>query len=178
MKKMLLLLFTIIFFTGCQLLEKNPTKEIRLFLNRYKDNDTTVKEELDIYLGNEELEVDELKEYKKIYLRQYSDMEYVIKDTTIDGDDATVTVEITVYDYYKSNKESGEYFNDNQSEFINDKGDIDYSKFMKYKIKKLLSTEDRITYTITFNLKHKSKKWEIEPLNEEVLEKIHGTYEY
>ncbi len=57
-------------------------------------------------------------------------MSYKIKGERIDGDKATVTVEITVYDYYKTNnKEAGEYFSSNSKEFIDSKGDIDLSKF-------------------------------------------------
>ena len=102
----------------------------------------------------------------------------ILKGERIDGDKATVTVEITVYDYYKTNKEAGEYFSSNSKEFIDSKGDIDLSKFLKYKINKLLDTTDKVSYTLDLNLNKNNNKWEIEPLTNEQLTKLHGTYEY
>ena len=55
---------------------------------------------------------------------------------------------------------------------------IDFSKYFEYKIKQLLDTTDTVDYTITLNLKKNNDKWEVEPLTNEELEKLHGTYEY
>ena len=52
------------------------------------------------------------------------------------------------------------------------------SKYFTYKIRKLLDTTDTVNYTLTLNLKKNDDKWEIEPLTNEELMKLHGTYEY
>lgn len=178
-KKLLVILVVIISIsTGCTLLKSTPKSEVVKFLNNYKNNSKEVVSELDDYLKTEELDKDSLDEYKEIYLRQYSDMKYEIKDEKIDGDKATVDVLITVYDYYKANSKSGEYFTSNQADFVDDNGDVDFSKYLKYKIDNMLNTTDTVNYTLTLNLNKIKDGWEIEPLTTEQLTKIHGTYEY
>lgn len=178
MKKILLIILSIIIITGCSLVPGGPSDVVKDFLSKYKNNDQVVIDELNNYLSGENLDEATIKEYREIYTRQYSNMSYKIKGERIDGDKATVTVEITVYDYYKTNKEAGEYFSSNSQEFIDSKGDIDLSKFLKYKINKLLDTTDKVSYTLDLNLNKNNNKWEIEPLTNEQLTKLHGTYEY
>lgn len=63
---------------------------------------------------------DQKNTYSDIMKRQYEDLTYEIKDEVIDGDNATVTVEIEVYDYYKVNQEAQNYYNENPNEFQDD----------------------------------------------------------
>ena len=178
MKKVLMVVLSIIIITCCSLFSLGPSEAVKNFLNKYKDNDQAVVDELNDYLSNENLDDETIKEYREIYIRQYSNMSYIIKGERIDGDKAAVTVEISVYDYYKANKEAGDYFTSNNQEFLDSKGDIDLSKFLKYKINKLLDTTDKVSYTLDLNLNKVDDKWEIEPLTNEQLTKLHGTYEY
>ena len=85
---------------------------------------------------------------------------------------------ITVYDYYKENMLASDYYHDNMSEFVNDKGDLDLSKYLQYRLNKLLTTDNDVSYTIDFKLNKVDDKWEMEPISVDTLEKIHGTYEY
>ena len=57
-------------------------------------------------------------------------MTYTIKDEVIDGDTATVTTEIEVYDYYKINKDAEDYYNKNPDEFksVTGNGIVDDTK--------------------------------------------------
>ncbi len=167
----------LICLTACAL-NNGPKDAVSKFLNKYKNNDEVVVNELNDYLKTEDLDEEAQKEYREIYLRQYSNMKYAIKEERIDGDKATVDVQITVYDYYKTNKTSGDYFTANQTDFIDEKGDVDLSKYLKYKLSQLLDTTDTVNYTLTLNLQKNDNKWEIEPLTTEQLTKLHGTYEY
>ena len=179
MKKLLaVLLLLAVFISGCSLMASGPKDAVTKFLNKYKNNDQSVVNELNDYLKTEELDEETLEDYREIYLRQYSNLKYEIKDEKIDGDKATVDVQITVYDYYKTNVESGNYFTANQADFVDDDGDIDFVKYFKYKVKKMLDTTDTVDYTLTLNLSKNDDKWEIEPLTTEQLTKLHGTYEY
>lgn len=178
MKKIFTLLAVLFILTGCTLLGKSPKDEVSRFFNNYKNNSESVVKELDTYLATQDLTEDTLKDYKELYLKQYSNLKYEIKDQKIDGDNALVETQITVYDYYKSDKLAGDYFTANQADFVDDDGDIDFSKYFKYKIKKMLDTTDTVSYTITLNLKKNDDKWEVEPLTHEELMKLHGTYEY
>lgn len=179
MKKIItLLVVSIICLTGCALLNKTPTDVVEKFLNNYKNNDKVVVDELNDYLATEELKEDEMKDYREIYLRQYSNLKYVVKNERIDGDKAEVEVQITVYDYYKTNKASGDYLTTNKDDFVGNDGNIDLSKYLAYKINKLLDTTDTVDYTLTLTLNKVDNKWEIDPLTTEQLTKLHGTYEY
>lgn len=179
MRKYLFLLITsMLLLTGCVFLGNTPKDEVARFLNNYKNNGESVVNELNDYLKEQDLDEDTLEDYRELYLRQYSNLKYEIKDQKIDGDNAIVEVQITVFDYYKTDKLTGDYFTANQSDFIDDDGDVDFSKYFTYKIRKLLDTTDTVNYTLTLNLKKNDDKWEIEPLTNEELMKLHGTYEY
>ena len=104
-------------------------------------------------------------------------MKYEIKNETIDGDNATVTVQITVYDYYSVEKEANEYLTNNPDEFKTN-GEYDKSLFTDYKLKKFSEVNKTVDYTIEFNLTKIDNKWEVNDLTREQLEKIHGVYEY
>lgn len=179
MKKYLFLLITsILLLTGCAFLGNGPKDEVAKFLNNYKNNSETVVNELNDYLNEQNLDEDTLEDYRELYLRQYSNLKYQIKDQKIDGNNAVVDVQITVYDYYKTDKLTGDYFTANQADFVDEDGDVDFSKYFTYKVKKLLDTTDTVDYTLSLNLKKNDNKWEIEPLTNEELMKLHGTYEY
>lgn len=179
MKKIItLLVVSIMCLTGCALMNNGPSDSVKKFLDNYKNNDEVVVDELNDYLTTEELSDDEMKDYREIYLRQYSNLKYEIKNEKIDGDKAEVEVQVTVYDYYKTNKASGEYLTANKADFVDDDGDVDLTKYLSYKISKLLDTTDTVDYTLTLTLNKVDDKWEIDPLTTEQLTKLHGTYEY
>lgn len=173
-----LLVISLLLVTGCTLLGSAPKDEAAKFFNSYKNNNETVVKELDDYLNTQNLDEDTLKDYRELYLKQYSNLKYDIKDQKINGDTALVEVQITVFDYYKTDKLAGDYFTANQADFVGDDGDIDFTKYFAYKIRKLLDTTDTVDYTLTLNLKKVNDKWEVEPLTNEELMKLHGTYEY
>lgn len=177
MKKIFILIFSIFLLTGCTFFYKSPSKSVEKFLNNYKDNSESVITELNNYLDTEELSKSEKEKYKEVYIRQYSNLKYIIKNEKVDGNKALVDVQITVYDYNKVNKESNNYFLSNQDKFIKSNGDIDIDKYFNYKINRLIETKDTITYTLTLKLNKVNDVWEIEPLTSEQLSKLHGTYE-
>ena len=119
MKKIIAVILLTLVFTGCgSNLMNTPTKKVEAMLNNYITLDSKVIEDLDETLLTETIMNNDQKEhYKKILKRQYQNLSYTIKDETIDGDKATVEVEINVYDYYKINKESEAYLNNNIKDF-------------------------------------------------------------
>ena len=175
--KLLIFIFCIILLTGCTFMYNSPSKSVEKFLNNYKDNSDSVISELNNYLDTEDLSKIEKEKYKEVYIRQYSNLKYLIKNEKVDGDKALVDVQITVYDYNKVNKLSNDYFLSNQDKFTKSNGDIDLDKYLNYKINKLIETKDTITYTLTLKLNKVNDTWEIEPLTSEQLSKLHGTYE-
>ena len=155
----------IVLLTAACSLGNTPTSSVERLLSKYNTNDEEIVIELDDYINSSELTDDQAKEYKDIYLKQFKDMKYEIKNEKIDGDNATVTAQITVYDYYNAEKEANDYLNDHQDEFK--KNDVYATDVNK-----------TVDYTIDFQLTKVDGKWEVNDLSNEQLEKIHGVYAY
>ena len=115
--------------------------------------------------------------YKDALKRQYRDLMYTIENEDYDGDNAKVTVKITVYDFYKAQKNSNDYLNSHKDEFLTD-GVYDASKYVEYKLKQMSDMTDTISYNVVFKVKKNNNKWEVEQPDDEVLEKLHGVYNY
>ena len=98
----LLLLVTMLF--GCTM-GNTPKARVETLLNRYQSKDNSIVGELDDYLKTLTIDDKNYDDYKNVYLKQYENMKYEIKDEKIDGDNATVVAQIDVYDYYKVEEE-------------------------------------------------------------------------
>ena len=120
----------IVLLSGCSM-DNTPTKKVENFLDNYKNQDKTVLTQLKDMVDTDSL-MDETQKstYTDIMKKQYKDMTYTIKDEVIDGDTATVTTEIEVYDYYKINKDAEDYYNKNPDEFksVTGNGIVDDTK--------------------------------------------------
>lgn len=126
MKKILLCfscIIAIVLLSGCSM-DNTPTKKVENFLDNYKNQDETVLTQLKEMVDSDTL-MDETQKttYSDIMKKQYKDLTYDIKDEVIDGDTATVTAEIEVYDYYKINQDAQTYYNNNPNEFKDDNND-------------------------------------------------------
>ncbi len=166
----------IVLLTGC-FGNMTPSEKAEDFLNRYIKNDKDILAELDISLDKQDLSNDQKQKYREVIKEEYSTLKYTIKDEHIDGNDAEVEVELNVNDLYKASKEASDYLIDNSQEFYTD--DVyDEKKFIDYKLEKMENSNDRITYTIFFELKKKDGVWTIEDLDDQTLQKIHGIYDY
>ena len=123
MKKFILYfscIMAVILLSGCSM-DNTPTKKVENFLDSYRNQDETVINQLKDMVDMDNLmNEDQKNTYSDIMKRQYEDLTYEIKDEVIDGDNATVTVEIEVYDYYKVNQEAQNYYNENSNEFQDD----------------------------------------------------------
>jgi hypothetical protein len=179
MKKTIFLI-SLIILVGCTTLDisNTPNKKVEEYLNKYQALDEKILNELDNVIDTKTKLNDENKEeYKKLIKKQYKNMQYTIKDTTIDGDDATVTTQIIVKDFTKIINEAENYKKKNIEEFYeNEKYNDDLYK--KYLIDKLKDAKDRITYTVEFKLHKEKTKWVLNPITEEIEDKMLGIYKY
>jgi hypothetical protein len=148
------------------------------YLKKYNNLDDGIMVELDELVKEEDLSDDASEKYKDIMKKQYSDLDYEIVDETYNGDEAVVTVKITVYDLYKAQKEALEYKNNNPSEFLDSNKVYDADLFLDYKLDAMKKTDTRVEYTIDFKVIKKDGKWTVEDVSTEDLEKIHGIYNY
>ena len=96
----------------------------------------------------------------------------------IEENTAKVKVKITTYDLYNTTLETENYMIENQESFLNEENIFDEERYMKYKLDEMLKTKNTITHDITFNLTKVNDEWEINNIDRETLEKIHGLYDY
>ena len=177
-KRILIIIGLVLFFASGCMMQNTPTNKVEALLNKYNKNDEAIVSELDDYIERNNLSKEAEEKYKKIYLKQFSDLKYEIKNETIDGDRAIVTVQITVYDFYKTEMNSNNYLMEHRDEFSLEDGGYDKSLFELFKLDNLDKTDERVDYTIDFTLTKVDNEWQIDNLTDEQLQKIHGVYAY
>ena len=119
--KKLLITFSLILIlvTGCGTKMGTPTAKVEEFLGKYQSMDSEVLTQLDSVIATDSAMSDnQKKEYKSLMEKQYQNLSYKIKSEEIDGDNASVDVEIEVYDYATSITKSKNYYNEHRDEFI------------------------------------------------------------
>lgn len=188
--KKLLLVICVFALSACTLSMKNTPKDVvKEFLDKYKNQDNEVISDLDSTISSEYVG-DYKDRYKKIMLNQYKNLEYKIVDEVIDGNTAVVVADITVYDYSNAIANSNTYLSEHSDEFSTNKENeettsnntnntLDNDKFLEYKLGLLENVKDRKTYTIEFSLNknNENKKWVLDSLTNQDIEKIHGLYQ-
>ena len=171
----------VLILTGCSLgnMDNTPTKKVEEYLNNYQTLDSNVLSKLDSIVDQETLfDEDQKITYRDILKKHYQDLVYKIKEETINGDKATVEVEIEVNDYTKALKEAEDYRTTNESEFLDDNDTFDETKFNTYKLDLLKSNKERVKYTIYFSLTKTNNEWILDDLTQTEEDKLLGIYEY
>ena len=179
MKKIVLIIVCLLITVGCGNMMDTPTKKVETLLSKYQTQNKEVLEQLDDVVDEAgSLSKEQQEKYRDLMKKQYQNLSYKIKNETEDGDKATVTVEIQVLDYGKAIAQSESYLATNRSEFItNEENDmIDSTKYLDYKIKSMEDTNDKVTYTINFNLTKVDNEWKINDLSDIDRLKLHGLY--
>ena len=123
MKKIIIFLTCIFLVVGCA-------------CSNDKGLSTNVLKDIDELVDKEAVEEKNKDKYKDALKRQYRDLMYTIENEDYDGDNAKVTVKITVYDFYKAQKNSNDYLNSHKDEFLTD-GVYDAAKYIEYKLGQL-----------------------------------------
>lgn len=180
MKKLLILLFIPFLLVGCGEKTMNtPTKRVEMFLANYQSLDDEVLNQLNDTANEEMLFNDtQRKAYVNLMKEHYKALKYEIKDEVIDGDSATVTVEIEVKDYSKVLNDAEDYLKEHPEEFRNSTGEYDESSFTTYRLDKIKDTKDTVKYTLNISLTKIDKEWKLDDLSESDRMKINGMYEY
>lgn len=195
MKKKLFVLLSlfVLLLSGCGNTD-TPTSKVEEFLGKYQSMDSEVLAQLDNIISNDTSMNDEQKkDYQALMEKQYQNLSYKIKEEEIDGDNATVLVEIEVYDYANSISESRDYYNEHRDEFESDdsyneeqedeSGEVvggaidDLASFIDFKIQQLQDVTDKAKYEITFYLSKEDGEWVVEDISDTDRQKIHGLFE-
>ena len=182
MKKLLFLVSSFLLLTGCgtsQLLN-TPTKKVEMFFGKYQSLDQDVIDQLNDVSENEMIFNDDQKEeYINLMKKHYKEIKYDVKDETIDGDTATVTVEIEVHDYSKIMNDADQSLKDHPEKFYKDgTTEYDESLFTDYRLEKLKDATDKVKYTIELTLTKIDDEWVIDDLDKDTEKKIQGIYNY
>ena len=179
MKKIIFMFICLFLLSGCNSIDNTPTKQVESFFNKYQTLHSDVLNDLDRVIS-EEIVFDNTarEEYREVIKDQYKNLTYKIKDEFIDGDEATVTAEITVTDYRKVLTETETYKNEHISEFQDASGNYDSIKYSNYVIKELKKAKDKVSYTLELKLTKTDEKWHLNNLDETTEDKILGIYQY
>ena len=178
LKKVLVVLFAVILFTGCScsLNDNKPEEAVETLFEKYRSKDENIIEQLKDTIMNETLTDDEQEKYQKLMEKQYESLGYVIKDTKQEGDNATVTVEITVLNYRDAALKAEEELKNNPEKFNDDEGKMSDEKYMDYKIELMDKVSDTTTYTLDLSLTKENGLWKVDDLSSDDISKIHGLY--
>lgn len=192
------LLLAFVFIVGCTNTANTPTKRVEEFLGKYQSMDSDVLTQLDQVISDDTTMSDEQKdEYRALMEKQYQNLSYKIEEENIEGDSATVDVEIEVLDYATKINEAKEYYEEHKDEIEkenqeeqSDNNNVvedavegaeevikESAAFIDYKLKELESVTDTTTYTITFYLTKEDGEWKLQDISDQDREKIHGLYE-
>ena len=171
MKKLFCIVLSVFILTGCGKMNNTPTRKVEALLSKYQSNDSEVMNDLDnVLLMDSNFTDEERNDYKEFMKKYYQDMTYKVKDESIDGDSATVEVEVTVRNYSNVVNEANDYRLNNSSEFDDD------NTFAKYRLGKLKAVSDTETYTIVFTLTKSNDEWQVNPLSTDDENKLNGLY--
>lgn len=175
----IIFLVAIIFLVvGCGNMMNTPTKKVETFLSKYQTMDKAVITQLDDVVDDAgTMNEDQKEKYRELMKKQYQNLSYKIKDETEDGDNATIEVEIEVYDYGKAIREAESYLVTNNNEFLDiNTNQVDTVKFLDYKIDQMKNTKDKVTYTINFTLTKIEDEWKLDDISDVDRQKLHGLY--
>lgn len=182
MKKLFTVLAILTLFTGCGCrgnLMNTPTKKVEMFLANYQSLDAEVLKQLDKIVAEEEnFNTEHRTAYKELMKKHYQALTYDVKDEVIDGDKATVTVEIEVTDYSKAMNEAENYLSEHPEEFKNENNEYDKSLFVTYRLEQLKKVKDKVKYTLELTLTKVDKEWKLDDISDVDERKIHGMYIY
>lgn len=183
---------------GCGNNMSTPTNKVEEFLGKYQSMDEDVLVQLDQVIAKDDTMNDNQKDkYKALMEKQYQNLSYKIENEDLEGDSATVDVEIEVLDYATTVSKAQEYYNDHKDEieekYKEKKEDNDNvvedavddtlqaaeesAAYINYKLEELETANDTVTYTITFYLTKEDGSWVLQDISDLDRKKLHGLYE-
>jgi len=168
-------LLMVLTLCGCG---ETATMAVDRFFARYNNLDEAVLQDMNRVIAYENINESMHDDYEQIIKKQYKNLTYQIENEVYDGDEAIITVKITVFDLYKVQRDASRYLANNADVFNNEEGIYDVSKYLEYKLDKMKNVTEKIDYTIDLYVLKTGNSWQVSSLSESDLEKIHGIYNY
>ena len=165
MKKLFLLVVITFLVVGCSM-ANTPTSVVENLFSKYQKVDEDISMGIDSVLDEQNLTIAHRDRYRKLLEKQYKNLSYEVKEETIDGDNAVVTVEIEVIDYHKA-----------VADLTFDSSIYTKENFDEEKLNRLEAISDKVTYTLDLTLtKDTDGNWRLNALTNEQIKKIQGMY--
>ena len=164
-RKMFLLILILGFLIGCDM-ANTPNSVIDDLFNKYQKLDTDIDSGINSVLDEQNLTPEHKERYRRLLEKQYENLTYEVKNETIDGDNATITVEVVVIDYKQA-----------ISDLTFDSTVYTKESFDEEKLNRLENATGKVTYTLDLTLtKDDTGKWKLNALTNEQIKKIQGMY--
>ena len=164
-KKLLFLALPLLFLIACTM-GNTPTAKTEELFSKYQQLDNEIDNEINIVLNEQNLSESQRERYRKILEKQYKNLTYQIKEEIIDGDNATVTVEIEVLDFKKA-----------IDNLVFDSSIYTKETYDDEKITRLEAAKNKVKYTLELTAtKDKNGTWNLDALTNEITKKIQGMY--
>ena len=166
MKKKIIVLGIVLFLlVGCSM-ANTPSSNVEALLMKYQKVDMDINNGIDTVLDEQNFTDAHRERYRKIIEKQYKNLSYEIKEEKIDGDKATVIVEIEVTDYKGA-----------ISDLTFDSSIYTKESFDEEKLNRLENASGKVKYTLELSLtKDSDDVWKLDALTEEEIKKIQGMY--
>ena len=166
-KKIILFIVPVILILVACNMANTPTSKVENLFTKYQKLDDDIDSGIESVLEEQNLTESRKDRYRTILENQYKNLTYQIKDEEIDGDKATVTVEIEVIDLKKS---VNDLVYDNTIYSTKDEYDEE-------KLNRLENAKDKVKYTLDLTLtKDDNDEWTLDALTNIDIKKIQGMY--
>lgn len=164
-KKIGLFLVLILLLSGCAM-SNSPTSKVEDLFMKYQKVDEDIALGIDNVIDYQNLTESHKERYRKLLEDQYKNLSYEIKDELVDGDMATVLVEIEVIDYKRA-----------ISDLTFDSSIYTKESYDEEKLNRLENAKDKVKYTLEIKLtKDDDGNWKVDALTNEQIKKIQGMY--
>lgn len=164
-KKLLLLVIPLLLLVACTM-ANTPTSKVEELFTKYQTLDTDIDTGISSVLDEQNLSESQKERYRKILENQYRNLTYQIKEEIIDGNTATITVEIEVLDLKKT-------IND----LTFDSSIYTKETYDEEKLNRLEKAKDKVKYTLELTVtKNDNDEWKLNALTNENIKKIQGMY--
>ena len=166
MKRKIIVLGIVLFLLVGSSMANTPSSNVEALLMKYQKVDIDINNGIVTVLDEQNFTDAHRERYRKIIEKQYKNLSYEIKDEKIDGDRATVIVEIDVIDYKGA-----------ISDLTFDSSMYTKESFDEEKLNRLENASGKVKYTLELSLtKDSDDVWRLDALTEEQIKKIQGMY--
>ncbi len=147
----------------------SPLELVDNFINDYNTLSESVVSKI-TYEFDDKLSKKQSNKYTKIMKKQYQKMFYSVLDEQVDDKKAVIKIEVTVSDFNNCYNEAVNHIAIHSEKFSTVERQIDY------KLNKLDTCSEKVTYPITLNFRKAGKEWLMDEIDENDLKKIQGLY--